>query len=216
MKIPVSHGHLEAQLKEPSGPPRGAAVLCHPHPLFGGTMHTKAVYRAAQALNEIGLSVLRFNFRGVGASTGSYDAGTGEREDVIAALDWLEKSYPNLPLLVGGFSFGSMVGLAVGAEDKRIIALLGLGLVIGNHYDYTYLSDAGKPVLVVQGEEDEFGSGEQVEALLAKLGKHITLMRVPDADHYFTDQLDALKRAIRDYYESDPVACFFATVYRET
>ena len=212
MKIPVPHGHLEAQLKEPSGFIRGAAVLCHPHPLFGGTMHTKAVYRAAQALNEIGLSVLRFNFRGVGASTGSYDAGIGEREDVTATLDWLEKNYPNLPLLVGGFSFGSMVGMAVGAEDKRVVALLGIGLVIGkgNHYDYTYLSDTGKPVLVVQGEEDEFGSGEQAEVLLAEFGKHITLKRVPGADHYFTEQLDALKGAIRDYYETDPMACFFA------
>ena len=160
MKIPVSHGWLEAVLKEPDDAARGAAVVCHPHPLHGGTMHTKAVYRAAQALNEAGLVALRFNFRGIGTSTGSHEGGVGEREDVHAALDWLETHYPTLPLVCGGFSFGSMVGLGVGVDDARVVSLLGFGLPVGKaEYDYGYLASADKPVLVVQGEDDEFGSG---------------------------------------------------------
>ena len=208
MKIPVSHGHLEALLKEPEGAPRGAAVVCHPHPLYGGTMHTKAVYRAAQALNDAGLVALRFNFRGVGASTGSYEEGVGEQDDAWAALDWLEEAYPSLPIIAGGFSFGSMVGLSVGAEDERVVGLLGLGLPVerGEQYDYAFLATAGKPVLVVQGENDEFGSGERVATVISGLGSHVTLVRVPGADHYFTDRLDELRAAVHGYFESGPGA----------
>ncbi len=209
MHIPVSHGRLEALVKQPAGPARGAAVVCHPHPIHGGTMHTKAVYRAAQAFNEAGLVALRFNFRGVGASTGSYDDGIGERNDLEAALDWLEAEYPDLPLLVGGHSFGSMVGLSVGVDDQRVVALLGLGLPVDmEHYDYSFLAEAGKPILVVQGENDEFGSGDAVSKLLAPLGTHVTLVRIPGSDHYFTDRLDELRGAIRGYYESGPGSRF--------
>ncbi len=205
MHIPVSHGRLEALVKQPAGPARGAVVVCHPHPLHGGTMHTKAVYRAAQALNDAGLVALRFNFRGVGASTGSYDDGIGERNDLEAALDWLEAEYPELPLLVGGHSFGSMVGLSVGADDARVVALLGLGLPVDmDHYDYSFLAEAHKPILVVQGENDEFGPGDVVSKLLAPLGPHITLVRIPGSDHYFTDRLDELRASVRGYYESGP------------
>lgn len=212
MRIPVSHGHLEALLKEPEGAPRGAAVMCHPHPLFGGTMHTKAVYRAAQALNDAGLAALRFNFRGVGASTGSYEEGVGEQDDVRAALDWLEEGYPGLPIIAGGFSFGSMVGLSVGAEDEGVVGLVGLGLPVdrGEHYDFGFLATAGKPVLVVQGENDEFGSGERVAAVISGLGSHVTLVRVPGSDHYFTDRLDELRSAVRGYFESGPGARLLA------
>ena len=205
MHIPVAHGRLEALVKQPAGPARGAAVVCHPHPIHGGTMHTKAVYRAAQALNDAGLVALRFNFRGVGASTGSFDDGIGERNDLEAALDWLEAEYPELPLLVGGHSFGSMVGLSVGADEARVVALLGLGLPVDmDHYDYSFLAEADKPILVVQGEKDEFGSGVVVSKLLAPLGTHITLVRIPGSDHYFTDRLDELRASVRGYYESGP------------
>ena len=208
MKIPVAHGHLEALLKEPEGAPRGAAVVCHPHPLFGGTMHTKAVYRAAQALNEAGLVALRFNFRGVGSSTGSYDAGVGEQDDVRAAIDWLEEAYPKVPLVAGGFSFGSKVGLSVGAADGRVVGLVGLGLPVDREegYDFGFLASADKPVLIVQGENDEFGSGERVAGVVSGLGPHVTLVRVPAADHYFTDRLDELRAAVRGYFESGPGA----------
>jgi alpha/beta superfamily hydrolase len=205
MHIPASHGQLEALLKEPAGAARGAVVVCHPHPLHGGTMHTKAVYRAAQAFNDAGLVALRFNLRGVGTSTGSHDEGVGERDDLREALDWLEAEYPDLPLLVGGFSFGSMVGLSVGADDERVVALLGLGLPVAmDRYDYSFLAEAKKPILVVQGENDEFGAGDTVAALLSELGAHITLVRIPGTDHYFTDRLDELRATIRGYYESGP------------
>jgi alpha/beta superfamily hydrolase len=208
VKIPVAHGHLEAILKEPDGPARGAAVVCHPHPLHGGTMHTKAVYRAAQGLSEAGLVTLRFNFRGVGTSTGSHDEGIGEQEDVLAALDWLEAAYPHLPIVVGGFSFGSMVGLSVGARDARVVALLGLGLPVdlSERYDFAYLEDTAKPILVVQGENDEFGSGARLAAVLGGLGSHITIVRVSDTDHFFSGKLDELRDAVRGYYDSGPGA----------
>lgn len=207
MKIPVDHGWLEAALKEPDEAPRAAAVMCHPHPIHGGTMHTKAVYRTAQAFNEAGIVALRFNFRGVGTSTGSYDEGHGEQDDARAALDWLEARYPSLPLLVGGFSFGSMVGLRVGSEDERVVGLLGLGLPVElGDYDFGYLAEVEKPVLVVQGEEDEFGSGEAVARRLEPMGDHVTLVRVPGADHYFADRLDELREAVRGYYASGPGA----------
>jgi hypothetical protein len=205
MHIPASHGQLEVLLKEPAGAAHGAVVVCHPHPLHGGTMHTKAVYRAAQAFNDAGLVALRFNFRGVGTSTGSHDEGVGERDDLREALDWLEAEYPDLPLLVGGFSFGSMVGLSVGADDERVVALLGLGLPVDmDRYDYSFLAEAKKPILVVQGENDEFGAGDTVAALLSELGAHITLVRIPGTDHYFKDRLDELRATIRGYYESGP------------
>ena len=213
MRIPVSHGHLEAALSEPDLPPRGAAVVCHPHPIHGGTMHTKAVYHAARGFVEAGLVALRFNFRGVGTSTGSHDEGHGEKDDVGAALDWLEVRAPTLPLVVGGFSFGSMVGLSRGAEDARVVALTGIGLPLGlDGYDYTFLADVAKPVLVVQGENDQYGSGEVAARALAPMGPHITLVRVPGADHFFADRLGALREAIRGYYAAGPGARSMATV----
>jgi alpha/beta superfamily hydrolase len=211
VRIPVAHGHLEALLKEPEGAPHGTAVVCHPHPLYGGTMHTKAVYRVAQALNEAGLVALRFNFRGVGASTGSYEEGIGERDDVVAALDWLEEHYPGLPMVAGGFSFGSKVGLTVGVDDARVDGLIGLGLPIENpSYDFSFLGETTKPVLVVQGENDEFGSGEAVQRVLSTLGSHVTLVRIAGADHYFTSSLDELRAAVRGYFQSGPGARILA------
>ncbi len=213
MKIPVAHGWLEAALKEPDESPRGAAVVCHPHPIHGGTMHTKAVYRAAQGLVDAGLVALRFNFRGVGASTGSHDGGIGEKDDVSDALDWLEARYPSLPVVVGGFSFGSMVGLGVGAEDDRVVGLMGLGLPVAQpEYDFGFLADVDRPVLVVQGEHDQFGSADVVADYLRGLGPHITFVRIAGADHFFTDHLDELREAVRGYYASGPGSRLLATV----
>lgn len=176
-------------------------------------MHTKAVYRAAQAFNDAGLVALRFNFRGVGTSTGSHEEGIGEKDDVRAALDWLEERYPTLPLVVGGFSFGSMVGLSVGVEDPRVVALMGLGLPVEkSEYDFSYLADTDKPVLVVQGENDEFGAGPVVAEVLRPMGPHITLVRIPGTDHFFADRLDQLREAIQGYYSSGPGSRLLASV----
>jgi alpha/beta superfamily hydrolase len=201
-------------LKEPDGAPLGAAVVCHPHPLHGGTMHTKAVYRAAQALVDAGLVAVRFNFRGVGTSTGSHDDGIGEREDARAALDWLEAQYPHLPLVVGGFSFGSMVALSVGIEAPRVVAVFGLGLPVDldDRYDYSYLASSDKPVLIVHGEDDEFGPGPRVAEALAHFGSHVSLVRVPDANHFFDGRLEEMRAAIRGYFEAGPGARVLATV----
>jgi uncharacterized protein len=184
-------------------PPRGAAVLCHPHPLHGGTMHTKAVFRSAQALADAGFHVLRFNFRGVGHSTGSYDHGRGEMDDVGAALDWMEAQYPQLPLLVGGFSFGSVVGLRTGFPDPRVRAFLALGLPVRT-FDLDDLRGAeireGRPLLLVQGENDEFGSGAEAEAFALQLGPGVTVVRIPGADHFFHGHMDELRAAITGFF----------------
>ncbi len=203
MKIPVTHGHLEAALKDPTGTLRGGAVFCHPHPVHGGTMHTKAVYRASQALNEVGLRVLRFNFRGVGCSTGSFDNGIGEAEDVRAALGWLELGLRRGPFVLGGLSFGSFVALGVGVEDPRVTALVALGTPI-RVYDYSFLARATKPVLVVQGEWDEFGSAKEVKSVLGGLGDHVVVRTVPGSGHLFEGQYDMLRSVIRDFFLQGP------------
>lgn len=168
-------------------------------------MHTKAVFRAAQALSESGFHVLRFNFRGVGTSTGEWGEGVGERDDVRAALDWMEESHPGLPFLLGGFSFGSMVGLRVGVEDARVQALLGLGLAV-RKWDFSFLEELEKPLLVVQGEEDEFGPGPEIERALVNVGPMLRLRRVDGSDHYFHDHFDELQGLIKEYFGSGPGA----------
>jgi alpha/beta superfamily hydrolase len=166
-------------------------------------MHTKAVFRAAQALADVKIAALRFNFRGVGTSTGSYDQGFGEKEDVGAALDWLEERHPGLPLVAGGFSFGSMVALSAAADDPRVVALFGLGLPI-RMYDYRFLADVAKPILIIQGEEDEFGSGPEIEPLVAGLGSHVTLARIAGGDHYFEGHIDEMKAVLSQFFQSGP------------
>ena len=166
-------------------------------------MHTKAVFRGAQALADVKIAALRFNFRGVGTSTGGFDYGVGEKDDVRASLDWLAERHPGIPLVAGGFSFGSMVALGAAADDARVVALFGLGLPV-RMYDYGFLADVQKPVLVVQGEEDEFGSGLEVEPVVAALGSHVTLARIAGADHYFNGHIDEMKAVLSEYFRSGP------------
>lgn len=150
---------------------------------------------------EAGIAALRFNFRGVGTSTGGYEEGVGEKDDVAAALDWLEEHQPGVPLVAGGFSFGSMVALGHGATDSRVAALFALGIPV-RMYDYTFLKDLDKPVLIVQGEDDEFGSGAEAEAVVAELGPHVTLVRIPGGDHYFDGRMDEMKGAVTEFFRS--------------
>ena len=201
MKIPVSHGHLEAALREAEGEVVGGAVLCHPDPLQGGTMSTKAIYRAGQALNQAGLRVLRFNFRGVGCSTGTFDEGIGEQEDVRAALDWLELGLRDAPLVAGGLSFGSMVSLGVGVEDSRVKAMVAMGGPV-HQYDYAYLSETDKPVLVIQGERDEFGSAEEVRSIFRDYGPHVEVRTVQGSGHLFHGHMEELQTILREFFTS--------------
>ena len=199
--IPAEHGQLEAILKEPrNGPPKGVALVLHPHPLGGGTMHNKVVFRAAAALNDAGLITLRINFRGVGQSTGTHDEGRGEREDVRAGLDYLASNYPNLSTTLCGFSFGARVGLEVGISDQRVSYLIGVGAPV-DKYDFEFLQACRKPLLLVHGELDEYGSSDEVKQIAAdlKAQTHVHLVIVPGAGHFFENKLDELKRAITEW-----------------
>ena len=196
--IPVEHGRLEAILKEPREQPRkGVALVLHPHPLGGGTMHNKVVFRAAAALNDAGLLTLRVNFRGVGQSTGEHDQGRGEREDVRAGLDYLATNYPGEEITLCGFSFGSRVGLEVGASDDRVIRMIGIGAPV-DKYDFSFLESCHKPILFVHGEHDEYGNVDKLRDLAAQVGQHapVELRIIEGAGHFFDNQLNELKAAI--------------------
>jgi alpha/beta superfamily hydrolase len=199
--IPSPHGQLEAILKEPRvQPARGGALVLHPHPLGGGTMHNKVVFRAAGALNEAGLVTLRINFRGVGQSTGEHDEGRGEKDDALVALNYLVEKYPTLPVTLCGFSFGARVGMEVGLNDERVRNLISIGTPVGM-YDFSFLTSCRKPILFVHGELDEFGSPADLETLIERMspGADIRLIVVPGADHFFAGHLDELKHAITDW-----------------
>ncbi len=189
-------GRLEAILWKPREPARLAALVCHPHPLFGGTMHNKVVYQAAKSLDALGLPVLRFNFRGAGLSAGAHDRGHGEQEDVRAALDFLAAEFPGLPLLVAGFSFGSWVGLRVGCADQRVRELIGIGTPV-NSSDFSYLRHCDKPKLFVHGANDEHGEVAKLEPLVESLPGENRLVVIAGAEHFFVGKLDQVDAAIR-------------------
>ena len=187
-------GRLEAMLWTVPEPKR-VALVCHPHPLFGGTMHNKVVYQAAKALHGRGFAVLRFNFRGAGLSEGAHDEGRGEQDDVRAALDYLTSEFPSRPILLAGFSFGSWVGLRVGCADARVEKLVGLGIPVNNS-DLTYLRSCTKPKLIIQGGNDQFGSRANVEGLFATLPEPKQLVIVDGVDHFFAGKLNEVGAAI--------------------
>jgi alpha/beta superfamily hydrolase len=193
-------GRLEAILWKPVAQqrPQLAALVCHPHPLFGGTMHNKVVYQAAKTLDALGLPVLRFNFRGAGLSEGTHDRGRGEQGDVKAAMDFLAGEFPRVPLLVAGFSFGCWVGLRVGCADERVQELIGMGTPV-NSSDFSYLRSCEKPKLFVHGANDEHGALGKVEALVESLPGENRLVVVGEADHFFVRKLDHLDAAIRSW-----------------
>jgi hypothetical protein len=197
-------GRLEAILMNPGSAPVAAAVVCHAHPRHGGMMHFKVVFRAARALQSAGVAVLRFNFRGVGRSEGTFDEGGGEQDDARAALDEMERRFPERPLVLGGFSFGSVVALQVGGRDPRVRALVVLG------YPATFLGDegpldgGGKPRLFVQGENDPFGSGDVLRSLVEPHPQGRTVVVIPGTNHFFDRRLDEMQGAVCSWAERQP------------
>lgn len=208
-------GHKEVTLRGPAGSLEAllwaptptqeiplAAVVCHPHPLYQGTMHNKVVYQAAKALDSLGIPVLRFNFRGVGASEGNYDHGRGEEDDVRTAFDYLETQFSGVPLLAAGFSFGAWVGLRAGCLDPRVTELIGLGLPIDDRkLPFHYLNACTKPKLLIQGENDQYAAKSHFESFVQtfnpEAAKATRVVFVPAADHFFTGHLDAMAEALR-------------------
>lgn len=207
---PFSMGQQKVQLSGPAGTlealvspvpdgvtPQRAVLLCHPHPLYGGTMHNKVLYRIARRLPlEADALALRFNFRGVGASEGSYDEGKGEIEDVRAGLDWLASQLPQVELALVGYSFGAVVGLHAAAGDARLRALVGLGLPLSLDMDFSKLHEIRVPLLLVQGEKDEFADEKAVRRFAEELPRPPALHFVAGAGHLFQgaedDAVDAV------------------------
>lgn len=202
--IPAPHGQLEAILKEPrGGKVSGLALVLHPHPLGGGTMHNKVVFRAAAALNDAGLITLRVNFRGVGQSTGTHDEGYGERDDVRVGLDYLAENYPDQEITLCGFSFGARVGLEIGVTDDRVVRLISIGTPV-DKYNFSFLEQGRKPILFVHGEHDEYGNLSRLRELVSRLALRAPaeLRVIKGAGHFFDDQLDELKGVITEWMRS--------------
>jgi uncharacterized protein len=189
-------GRLEALLEEPEDVEvREAALVCHPHPQHGGTMHNKVVYRVARGLRKTGCVVLRFNYRGVNLSEGSYGNGEGEMDDARVALGYLRSRYPDLPLTLAGFSFGSRIALRLGCAGvgaRRVIAV-GFPTV---YKDRTYLAGCTVPRQFVQSTRDEFGPVAELEAVVAGLPEPKQLVLVDAQDHFFAGALDGLEAAV--------------------
>jgi uncharacterized protein len=208
-------GRLEALLNSGAPDAPYAALVCHPHPLGGGTLHNKVVYHAMKALQSLGLPVLRFNFRGTELSEGEHDEGRGEQDDVRAALDWLERKF-HRPILVAGFSFGAYVSLRACCGEARVPGLIALGLPAraeGRGYDYGFLRSCPQPKLFVSGTGDQFGPQAEVEAAVALAAEPKKLVWIADADHFFAplgpgiaahtpasgSKLDEVRAAIRTW-----------------
>jgi alpha/beta superfamily hydrolase len=181
-------GRLEALLNTGKEDARYAAVVSHPHPLFGGTMHNKVVYHAMKSFQSFGIPVLRFNFRGAGLSEGKHDNGYGEVGDLRAALDWMQQEYER-PILFAGFSFGSFVGLKACCGDERVNR-------------YRFLASCAQPKLFISGTEDEFGPQPEVEAVVAQAMLPAELVMVPGANHFFSGKLEFMQQALSSWIES--------------
>lgn len=202
-------GQLEALLNPGNAQATHAALVCHPHPMYGGTLHNKVVFHAMKALNSFGYPVLRFNFRGAGLSHGEHALGEGEVDDVRTALEWLDHEF-HRPLIFAGFSFGAAVGLRAACPDPRVQALISLGTPISpvddRSYDYAFLDTCTKPKLFLSGSRDQFASKARLEALVAQLPEPKKLVIIEAADHFFEGRLREMREAIegwvREWLES--------------
>jgi len=200
-------GRLEALLNAGTENATHAALVCHPHPVFGGTLHNKVVFHTMKALNGFGFPVLRFNFRGTGLSQGEHDHGLGEVDDVRTALDWLESEF-HLPLIFAGFSFGAAVGLRAACADMRVRAAIGLGVPVVpvaadtgelRVYTYEFLRDCARPKLFVSGARDQFGPRASLETLVGSLPEPKRLVVIEGGDHFFEGRLREVREAIETW-----------------
>lgn len=200
-------GKLEALLNSGAEGATHAALVCHPHPLFGGTMHNKVVFHTMKALNGFGFPVLRFNFRGAGLSEGVHDQGVGEVDDVRAALDWLDAEF-HLPIIFAGFSFGGAVGLRAAYDDARVQALIGVGVPVApvaadseepRVYTFEFLAQCTKPKLFVSGARDQYGPRAKLEALVASVPEPKKLVLIEGGDHFFAGRLRELSEAVKGW-----------------
>ena len=189
-------GKLECILEEPEEAPlREACLVCHPHPLYGGTMHNKVVYRMARALRRSGSAVLRFNFRGVGRSEGAHDEGVGELEDARRLMEWLRARYPDLAYAVAGFSFGSRIALRLGCALEGTNRIIAVGFPTKKS-SVDYLKSCGVRQYFIQSTNDEHGPKAELEALYADFAEPKQIRWIEATDHFFADGLDALEDAI--------------------
>ena len=188
-------GRIEAIIKEPAASVKRAAIVCHPHPLFGGTMHNKVVFRIARAFQDAGFAVLRFNFRGVGRSEGEHDNGSGEQDDLRAAIVFVKNKYHECDLWLAGFSFGAAVMLRTASYDDRVVALIAAGVPLSK-YDFSEIARCQKPKLFVQGALDEYGSVMSLERLFASLDEPKELKIIQEADHFFEGHLTELHQVV--------------------
>lgn len=194
--VPGPAGRLEALLEEPDDrEPLFAALVCHPHPQHGGTMHNKVVYRIARGLRAAGAVVLRFNYRGVNLSEGVYDHGIGETEDARACLSWLLNHYPTLPYKMAGFSFGSRVTLRLGCQLPDVQQLILVGYPT-KYKEKPWQGACARPKVFIQSTNDEFGPLTDLESLVASLTEPKRLVTIPAADHFFVDALPELEKAV--------------------
>jgi hypothetical protein len=194
-------GNLESLLVEGESGAHYAALVCHPHPKGGGTMHNKVVYRAAKTMHSLGMPTLRFNFRGTGLSEGQHDEGRGEQDDVRAALDWLEQRFA-LPVLIVGFSFGAYVALRACCGVLNVPGFVALGLPVaaeGRNYRYSFLANCTMPKIFISGGADEYGPQSVLREIIASAAEPKTLVIVPEADHFFAGKLDQMQDALREW-----------------
>lgn len=196
-EFPGPVGRLEALLDEPDGTLRAAVVFAHPLPTRGGTMHTKVVFQSAKALTRIGCVVLRFNFRGVGLSDGTWDDGRGELDDYRAATDFLAAKYPDLEMWAAGFSFGSYIAMTCGAADDRMCALIGIAPPV-DRYEFASVKLSAKPKFIIHGERDEIISLKAVREFYARLEEPKEFVEIDRAGHLFDGQSKEVGDALED------------------
>lgn len=200
--IPGPAGRIEAILKEPRAAQLAMlAIVSHPLPTGGGTMHNKLVYRMARALEDLGAVTLRYNFRGTGKSDGEFDGGIGEEDDLRAVIEYATARYPRLPLVLGGFSFGAWVSLKVAVNEARVRAMVLTGLPAGM-FSFEFAEEIARSLLIVQGTRDQYGPIAQVRELAHRLGPQARLCEVEGGDHFLDDRVEELGKAIKQHFQT--------------